>query len=56
MRGTLKLLAEESDPAWRCFDVGDDPREEHDLGEGACGDLRALAEGEGRGEPFGPRP
>lgn len=52
MRETMKLLATESDPAWRCFDVASDPLERHDLGADACGDLRALAEGDGRGAPF----
>jgi arylsulfatase A-like enzyme len=52
MRGTLKLFAREGDPAWHCFDVAADPGEEHDLGADACGDLRALAEGGGRGTPF----
>ena len=52
MRGSLKLLASEDDPAWRCFDVASDPGEQHDLGPQACGDLRALAEGAGRGTPF----
>jgi hypothetical protein len=53
MRGERKLVATQNDAAWRCFDVGADPGEQRDLGEEACGDeLRALAEGEGRGTPF----
>jgi glucan phosphoethanolaminetransferase (alkaline phosphatase superfamily) len=52
MRGTRKLIAHQYDRAWSCFDVATDPKEEHDLGEAACGDLRALAEGDGRGKPF----
>jgi hypothetical protein len=54
MRGSLKLLASEDDDAWHCFDVASDPGEQHDLGPQACGDLRALAEGAGRGAPFSP--
>jgi glucan phosphoethanolaminetransferase (alkaline phosphatase superfamily) len=52
MRGTRKLLAAEADTAWHCFDVGVDPDEIHDLGAEGCGNLRALAEGEGRGRPY----
>ena len=52
LRGSRKLFASEDDHAWHCFDVATDPGEEHDLGEGACRDLRALAEGAGRGTPF----
>ncbi len=48
----MKLLANENDPNWRCFDVARDPLESHDLGPAACGDLQALAEGDGRGTPF----
>jgi hypothetical protein len=53
MRGSRKLLASADDHAWRCYDVADDPDEMHNLGADACGDLRALAEGDGRGVPFG---
>ena len=52
MRGTRKLLASADDHAWRCYDVADDPDELRNLGPDACGDLRALAEGDGRGVPF----
>jgi hypothetical protein len=52
LRGARKLLAAEADPGWHCFDVAADPQEKEDLGAEACGDLRALAEGEGRGTPF----
>jgi len=52
IRGTRKLVAAEGDSAWHCYDVGLDPAETNDLGAPACGDLRALAEGEGRGRPF----
>jgi hypothetical protein len=52
IRGTRKLIAAEGDTAWHCFDVHADPAEKNDLGAEACGDLRALAEGEGRGTPF----
>src|SRR5262249_4047624 len=52
IRGTLKLFAGEGERAWHCFDVADDPDETHDLGPDRCADLRAIAEGSGRGAPF----
>ena len=52
IRGSRKLIAHQYDAAWSCFDVSDDPEEKNDLGEAACGDLRALAESGGRGRPF----
>jgi len=52
MSQTRKVIATESDDGWRCFDVASDPLERRDLGAAACGDLQALAEGEGRGTPF----
>ncbi|MDP8998542.1 MAG: sulfatase-like hydrolase/transferase [Myxococcota bacterium] len=52
MRGTKKLLATQNSRQWECFDVARDPDEHRDLGVDACGDLRAVAEGEGRGTPF----
>ena len=52
IRGTRKLIAHQYDSSWSCFDTEDDPEEEHDLGEAACGDLRTLAEAGGRGRPF----
>jgi hypothetical protein len=52
IRGTRKLVAAEGDTAWHCYDVGADPGETRDLGAQACGDLRDLAEGGGRGRPF----
>jgi len=52
MRGSRKLVATQNDTAWHCFDVERDPREEVDLGPKGCGDLRALAEAEGRGKPY----
>jgi hypothetical protein len=52
MRGTRKLLGMQDEPrGWRCFDVAGDPGEEKDLGVQACGDLRAIAEADGRGTP-----
>jgi arylsulfatase A-like enzyme len=42
---TLKLEAREFDSDWHCYDLAKDPHEEHDLGAGACGDLRRAAEG-----------
>ncbi|HSN99981.1 MAG TPA: sulfatase-like hydrolase/transferase, partial [Candidatus Nanopelagicales bacterium] len=44
MRGPMKLEAREWDRDWHCYDVLADPREERDLGVGACGDLAREAE------------
>jgi glucan phosphoethanolaminetransferase (alkaline phosphatase superfamily) len=44
MQGGLKLEGREWDNQWHCYDVLADPREEHDLGPAACGDLVPLAE------------
>jgi hypothetical protein len=52
LRGSMKITATQNDTHWSCFDVDRDPGERRDLGAGACGDLRALAEGDGRGTPF----
>jgi len=45
IRDSMKLEAREFDLDWRCFDVGADPREQHDLGAAACRDLRDAAHG-----------
>jgi glucan phosphoethanolaminetransferase (alkaline phosphatase superfamily) len=52
MRGTKKILATQNNTRWECFDVARDPDERRDLGAGACGELQALAEADGRGTPF----
>ncbi len=52
MKGTRKLIANQADHAWLCFDVATDPEEKKDLGVEACRDLLPLAEGHGRGRPF----
>jgi arylsulfatase A-like enzyme len=44
MSGSRKLEAREWDTAWHCYDVLQDPREQHDLGARACGDLASRAE------------
>lgn len=44
MSGSKKLEAREWDTAWHCFDVLEDPHEQHDLGPSACGDLAVRAE------------
>jgi arylsulfatase A-like enzyme len=57
MRGTRKLIATEDEPGgWRCVDVAADPGERFPGDPEACGDLRALAEADGRGAPFDGRP
>ncbi|HLK38740.1 MAG TPA: sulfatase-like hydrolase/transferase [Polyangiaceae bacterium] len=53
VRGTRKLVGSGDAPgAWRCYDVATDSGERHDLGPAACGDLVAIAQGEGRGVPW----
>jgi glucan phosphoethanolaminetransferase (alkaline phosphatase superfamily) len=44
MLGTRKLEARQWDGAWHCFDLATDPREERDLGSGACAPLVPEAE------------
>ncbi|WP_437648572.1 sulfatase-like hydrolase/transferase [Sorangium sp. So ce362] len=44
MRGNMKLESRAWDTAWHCYDVLADPREQHDLGPAACGDLPRLAD------------
>jgi arylsulfatase A-like enzyme len=53
MQGTKKLISHQGMRSWGCYDVATDPDEDDDLGPAACGDLLALAEGDGRGRPFG---
>jgi glucan phosphoethanolaminetransferase (alkaline phosphatase superfamily) len=52
MRGTKKLIADQSSRSWMCFDFAADPEELHDLGPEACGELRELAEKTMGGRPF----
>jgi glucan phosphoethanolaminetransferase (alkaline phosphatase superfamily) len=52
IRGARKLIAHQYDADWSCFDTSTDPEEKHDLGAAACGDLRGVAEADGRGRPF----
>ena len=53
MRGKLKLLADENNSDWRCFDVArDDPTNAATSASTRAATLRELAEGEGRGSPF----
>ena len=52
MRGTSKLIANQGDHAWNCFDLAHDPSELDALEPAACGDLQALAEDKGHGRPF----
>lgn len=44
MRGSMKLEARAWDPKYHCFDLALDPREQNDLGEATCGDLRERAD------------
>lgn len=52
MRGTKKLIANQGDRSWNCFDVASDPKEEERLDLAACGDLLPLAEKTLGGRPF----
>jgi hypothetical protein len=53
MRGTRKLIANQADRAWNCFDVANDPDEVDGLDvDEECGDLKQLAEGTLHGRPF----
>jgi hypothetical protein len=52
IQGTRKLVGTTWDHKWNCFDVATDPDEEHDLGDGACADLRGFAEAKMNGKPF----
>lgn len=49
--GSRKLIANQGERDWSCFDVATDPAEEHPLDKAKCGDLLPLAEGAG-GHPF----
>jgi glucan phosphoethanolaminetransferase (alkaline phosphatase superfamily) len=52
MAGTRKVLANQGDRGWHCFDVQADPEELRDLGPAACDDLSGLAERALHGRPF----
>ena len=53
LRGLRKLATTQDEGGpWRCHDLGVDPDETRDLGEAACADLLAVAEGDGRGQPW----
>ncbi|MEO8875300.1 MAG: sulfatase-like hydrolase/transferase [Polyangiaceae bacterium] len=52
MRGTTKLIANQGDQHWNCYDLARDPSELDALPPAACGDLEALAEKKGHGRPF----
>jgi hypothetical protein len=52
MKGTKKLIADQSSRSWMCFDYGSDPDELKDLGPEACGELRDLTEKTMGGRPF----
>lgn len=51
MRGKRKLVAQQWQREWGCYDLETDPEELHDLGPAACSDLVPIAERE-RGRPF----
>ncbi|WP_394848000.1 sulfatase-like hydrolase/transferase [Pendulispora brunnea] len=52
IRGSRKLIGNQADHAWNCFDVATDPEEHQPLPVEACGDLVNVAETRGHGRPF----
>lgn len=52
MQGSRKLVATQGDHDWRCFDIAEDPHEEHDLGREACGPALLDVAEHPRGRPF----
>lgn len=52
LRGEKKLIANQGEHAWSCFDLAHDPSELHPLAASECGDMQALAEAKGHGRPF----
>jgi len=53
IRGTRKLIAHQGDHQWLCYDIANDPEEEHPLETEACADLLPVAEGTSAGKrPF----
>jgi glucan phosphoethanolaminetransferase (alkaline phosphatase superfamily) len=52
IKGTMKLIANQGDHDWNCFDVANDPDELDNLGPEACGDLQGLVEARLGGRPF----
>ncbi len=52
MHGTTKLIANQGDHSWNCFDLAHDPSELDAMEPEKCGDLQALAESKGHGRPF----
>jgi hypothetical protein len=53
IKGTKKLIANQGDSSWNCFDVSSDPEEERPLELSECADLLPLAEGTTSGKrPF----
>jgi glucan phosphoethanolaminetransferase (alkaline phosphatase superfamily) len=52
MRGTTKLIANQGDHSWKCYDLAHDPSELDAMDPEKCGDLQALAESKGHGRPF----
>jgi arylsulfatase A-like enzyme len=50
IEGSRKLIANQGDHAWNCFDVAKDPEETNPLPPEACADLLPIAERTGR--PF----
>ncbi|MGH7281412.1 MAG: LTA synthase family protein [Polyangiaceae bacterium] len=52
IKGTKKLIANQGDHAWNCYDVAEDPSELRAMDPEECGDLQSLAESKGHGRPF----
>lgn len=52
MQGTKKLFGSSNHRGWSCFDVANDPKEEHDLGEEPCRSLVHAVDQTLHGTPF----
>lgn len=52
VRGSKKLIANQGDRSWNCYDVKTDPEENSPLDLAACGDLLPMAEKTMGGRPF----
>jgi len=52
MQGTKKLFGSSSHRGWSCFDVANDPNEEHNLGEDECAPLARAVESTLHATPF----
>jgi glucan phosphoethanolaminetransferase (alkaline phosphatase superfamily) len=52
MNGSHKLFGMQGDAGWKCYDLANDPEEQHLLDPHECGDLVPFAESSLHGRPF----